>query len=261
MKSRTTHPTTASENESGKAAMLRLLLPPVYFEHFTLKEYRFRWADIISTDPSPTARMHHAALTIAMRNFDEFGSAHPRVDTIAKGMHVAVGTARSALHDLERHGWMDIQQRDGTTNNYQALLPVSCTPAIVELAARRTRQPSSGPDTLAVAYQVATGLVTSLGGNLHDTESFTRVRGQITKILASAADIELEAPYVIDYVLDELPRTVENPVGLCHNRLAEYHRKFARSRKRPAPVDVDPERRATVQGLLDMVTAALGTSL
>ena len=136
-------------------------------------------------------------------------------------------------------------------------MPASCTAAILEVASRRRRDPQTGPDTLAVAHQVASGLVTALGGNLHDAESFTRIRGQITKILATAADIELEAHYVVDYVLDELPRHVENPVGLCHNRLGEYHRKFARCRTRPAPVNVDPERRAFVQGVLDKLSSAL----
>lgn len=259
-----TKPTTPTNRDveepdrSGKAAMLRMVLPPVYLEHFTLKEYRYRWADIISADPAPSARMHHAAMTIAMRNFNAYGEAHPKVSTIASAMHVCVNTARTALKELEQNGWLHIQERKGETNLFQALLPASCEPTIIKLATRRHRDASTSPDAFAVAHQTATGLVTALGGDVNDDAAFARIRGQISSILSSAADTEVEARFVIDYVLDELPRQIENPVGLCHSRLGEYHRTFARGRTRPVPVNVDRERREFVQGVIDQLAAALG---
>ena len=244
-------------DRSSKAAMLRMVLPPVYFEHFSLKDYRWRWADIISADPAPSARMHHAAMTIAMRNFNAYGSARPSIETIASGMHVSVNTARTALKDLERFGWLHVQKRKGTTSLFQALLPASCEPAIIKVAAARHRHPGTGPDAFAVAHLTATGLVTALGGDVDDVAAFARIRGQISSILSSAADVEVEARFVVDFVLDELPRQVENPVGLCHSRLGEYHRTFARGRTRPAAVNVDRERREFVRGVIDQLAAAL----
>ncbi|MEN9506024.1 MAG: hypothetical protein RI958_1950, partial [Actinomycetota bacterium] len=212
--------------------------------------------DIISTDTAPSARMHHAAMTIAMRNFDRFGSAHPRVDTIAAGMHVTEGTARKALRDLERDGWLHIEPRDGRTNVYQALLPSTCVPAILEVANRR-RNKKLRSNTLGVSHQLASALLASLGGPLEDPKVLSRIRGQISQILATASDIEHEATYVMNYVLDELPRTVTNPIGICHDRLAEYHRKYAKRRKKPTTVNVDPERAASVLTIIQQATAAL----
>lgn len=237
------------------AETLRMVLPAEYFEHFTLEEYRFRWADIISTDPTPTARMHHAAMTIALRNFDSLGSAHPRVDTIAKGMHVSEGTARKALQDLERYGWMHIEPRDGYTNVYQALLPESSVPAILELVARR-KKVRLRTNTLAVSHKLAVALLTSLGAPADNTEGLPRVRGQISQILATAPDVEVEARNVYRYVMSEMPRVVQDPVKICHSKLKEYTKLYANGRKKPS-ADIDPEQAAFVQRLLEETAAVL----
>lgn len=244
------------KSDDGTADTLRMLLPAVYFEHFTLDEFRFRWADIISTDPSPSARMHHAAMTIALRNFDSLGSAHPRVDTIAAGMHVTVNTARTALHELEEHGWLHIEKRSGTSNLYQALLPSTCEPAIVEVASSRRRdKPTS--NTLAVAHTLAVGLLGALGVTEDNSPALPRIRGQISQILATAADVEIEAGFVMRYVLDELPRTVNDPVKICHKRLGEYAKRYAKGRKKPEIVSIDPDRAEVVRNIIQQAVARM----
>lgn len=238
--------------------MLRAVLPSVYFEHFSLNEFRYRWADIISIDPAPSARMHHAAMTIAMRNFNGYGSAYPSIPTIASGMHVSETTARAAIQDLSEAGWLHIHERQGQTHMFQALLPPSCVPTIVDLATQRHRTLETGPDVLTVAHHTAGVLLNVLGGDPADHKAFIRIRAQIASILNSAYDTEGEARYLIKYVLDEVPQQIRNPIGLCHSRLGEYYRKFARNRKRPELVNVDPERKAFVQEVLNRLVETLG---
>jgi hypothetical protein len=254
---RTNDPTNSSRQttDDRTAETLRMLLPTEYFEHFTLEEYRFRWADIISTDPTPTARMHHAAMTIALRNFDSLGSAHPRVDTIAAGMHVSEGTARKALKDLEHHGWMHIEPRDGFTNVYQALLPASSVPAILQLVERR-RKGRLRTNTLAISHQLAVALLARLGVKADNTDGLPRIRGQISQFLA-AADVETEARFMFNHVMSEMPENVIDPVKICHTKLKEYSKLYTTGRKKPTNANIDPERAAFVQSLLEQMSAAL----
>ena len=202
--------------------------------------------------------MHHAAMTIALRNFDSLGSAHPRVDTIAKGMHVAEGTARKALQDLERHGWMHVEPRDGRTNVYQALLPASSVPAILELVERR-RKVRLRTSTLAVAHKLAVGLLASLGAPVENNAGLPRIRGQISQILATALDVETEAGYIYRYVMSEMPRVVQDPVKICHTKLSEYTKLYTSGRKRPS-AEIDPEQAAFIQRLLAETAATLSKS-
>ena len=85
----------------------------------------------------------------------------------------------------------------------------------------------------------------------------TRIRGQISQILATAADVETEARFVFNHVMSEMPENVIDPVKICHTKLKEYSTLYTNGRKKPTRTDIDPERAAFVQSLLEQTSAAL----
>jgi hypothetical protein len=57
--------------------------------------------------------------------------------------------------------------------------------------------------------------------------------------------------------MSEMPENVIDPVKICHAKLKEYSTLYAKGRKKPTSTNIDPERAAFVQSLLEQMSAAL----
>lgn len=206
---------------------LTCILPIGYNDHFKISEYKFRWIDALGIDRDKSRPEHHVACTLASM-MDTEGYAYPSIDHLARCMASSNRFVQNAIRSLADKGWLIVDERSGTSNEYQAILPQQGLNNLVAHREGKRSGAKSFPARIALANRLLETVWNELNFDksiLHSQEGVKRLCGAIRQILSNSPDPESDGKRMVRSLCESPSPKIQDPVSYLFNRIKTFRRE------------------------------------
>lgn len=233
-----------------------------YLEHFSMKEYKFRWIEATGLDTQlPTRANHLAARFIDL--YIQNASASASIERLMELTRGSRSTVQRATKDLVAGGWL--APRLPYASNVVLLMPDRG----IDLLIARQKSQAEFRGRAAVNDHHAALVLAHLNnlygtnlGNGRGPNAAPHLCARIRSIIAHMVEPDIEVRKLVDTLTESPPADLQDPVGFLLARACEHLRARPHlGRRGPDPVRDQRTRTDAVDisGLLEALGDAMGS--
>lgn len=206
---------------------LTCIVPAGYHDHFKIAEYKFRWIAALGIDGEKSRQEHHVACTLVLM-MDKKGYAFPSIEHLAQCMASSNRYVQTAIKSLAKRGWLVVDERPGTSSEYQAILPPHGLKNLVAHQNRKKERAKSFSARIAQADRLLENVWIKLGFDttiLHSHTGVKRLLGAIRQTLSNSPDPESDGERMVRSLCESPSPEILDPVGYLFKRIETFRRE------------------------------------
>jgi len=227
-----------------------------YLEHFSPKEFRFRWLEATGLDEGLPARANHLAARLTALFLDVY-SVTTTYDDLARTTRMSLRTLQRALIDLKSSGWVVDSRRQ---SHIDITLILGDRGVDLLLAERERRRTFAGRRELNDQWteHVVAQVLAAYGVPEIDTGKgkWRILNAKVRSIVAHMTCHEVEARKLIDELTEAPPTELRDLPGLLLSRAGVHVRNYPHLARSAQIVTPHPSGQEFIENVLEGLKAS-----